>query len=292
MGHIPADELRAMQRLSQECWRLEPTHVDVTVGELAYAWGVRNADYSSEWLHRLWIGQGELLAWGWLSLPGSLEFQLHPDHTELLGEILDWFESSVQEGERQVSVRVANAGAIHELERRGFVRDESAPWLRLNIRDLAEIEEPEPPRGFRLRTMADVGKDISKRVAVHRASWAEFGTRVSAATYPGVMQTWPYRADLDLVVEAPDGELVAFALAWYDDDNLVGEFEPVGTDPRFRRRGLGRAVSLFGLQRLSEAGATQAIVASRGDDGYPIPSQLYESVGFAEFSRNCRYAKN
>jgi len=281
-----------MQRLAQECWRLAPTHVDVTVGELAYTWGVSNAHYSSKWLHRLWPGRDELLAWAWLSLPGSLEFQIHPDHPELVGEILDWFESSVGEGEREVSVRTANVAAIRELERRRFAQDASAPWLRLDMRELTEIEEPQPPEGFRLRTMADIGEDRSRRIAVHRASWAELGTRVTAATYPGVMRTWPYRADLDLVVEAPDGELVAFALAWYDDDNRVGEFEPVGTDPRFRRRGLGRAVNLFGLERLREAGATHAIVASRGDDGHPVPSRLYESVGFRELSRNCRYVKS
>lgn len=281
-----------MQRLAQDCWRLEPTHVDVTMGELAYSWGVRNADYSSEWLHRLWQRGNETLAWGWLTLPGSLELQLHPNHTELLVEVLDWFESSVGAGQRDVSVRAANEGAIHELERRGFTRDENAPWMRMNMRELTEIEEPAPPEGFRLRTMAELGDDISRRVAVHRAAWAELGTRVTAATYPGVMRTWPYRADLDLVVEAPEGELMAFALAWYDDENRVGELEPVGTDPRFRRRGLGRAVNLFGLQRLREAGATHAIVASRGDAAYPVPSRLYESVGFRELSRNCRYVKS
>ena len=103
--------------------------------------------------------------------------------------------------------------------------------------------------------MADSDADMAARVAVHQASWHELGTRITQETYANVVLTWPYRPDLDLVVEAPDGSYAAFALAWYDPENRVGELEPVGTDPRFRRRGLGRAVNLFGLERLREVGA-------------------------------------
>lgn len=76
---ISPAELRAMQQLAQVSWRLEPTHVDVTVGELAYTWGVNNGtDYASEWRHRLWMDGDEALAWAWLFPPGSLEWQVHP----------------------------------------------------------------------------------------------------------------------------------------------------------------------------------------------------------------------
>jgi hypothetical protein len=44
-------------------------------------------------------------------------------------------------------------------------------------------------------------------------------------------------------------------------------------------------VNLFALQRLREEGATLALVACRGDDAYPIPRRLYESVGFREQHR-------
>ena len=279
-----------MQRLAQESWRLESETVDVTVAELAYTWGVRNAEYAHDWLHRVWTDRDGAVAWAWLSLPGSLTFQVHPDRCHLLEDVLDWFDASAPQGERAVSVRAANRPAIAALERRGFRRDDDAPWMRLNVRDLTEIDEAKAPPGFRLTTMAEVGRDVSRRVAVHRAAWGA-QTRVTETTYPGVMRTWPYRPDLDLVVEGPDGDFVAFVLAWYDDANRVGEFEPVGTDERFRGRGLARALSLFGLHRLREAGATHAIVGSRGDAGYPVPTALYESVGFRELSRNLCYVK-
>jgi hypothetical protein len=239
MGSISRSELRAMQGLAQELWRREPTHVDVTVGELAYTWGVRNANYSAEWRHRVWVDGGQCLAWAWLFLPGTLEWQVHPDHPYLLDEVLEWFEAETEGLRRETTVRAENQDAIGRLERCGFVRNEDAPWMQLNLRDLADIEEPQLPDGFRLRTMRDLNRDVAARVSVHQESWREFGTRVTEATYPRVMETWPYRDELDLTVERPDGSLVAFALAWYDDANRVGEFEPVGTDPRFRRQAPG-----------------------------------------------------
>ncbi len=281
-----------MQRLARVSWRLEPTHVDVTMGELAYAWGVGSrTEYASEWRHRLWLDGEDALAWAWLFLPGTLEWQVHPAHPELLEDVLDWFENEAPEGERATSVRVANAEAIGRLRARGFRADDDAPWMRLNQRTLETIEAPRLPTGFRMFTMADAGADPAARVAVHQASWRELGTRVTHETYARVVQTWPYRPDLDLVVEAPDGTYAAFALAWYDHENQVGELEPVGTDPRFRRRGLARAVNLFALERLREIGARHAIVGSRGDEGYPVPRRLYESVGFRELSRNVRHMK-
>ncbi len=292
MGMIAREDLRAMQRLAQESWRRQPTHVDVTVGELAYAWGVQNADYSAEWQHRVWADAERCLAWAWLFLPGTLEWQVHPDHPDALDDVLDWFEAETEGVRRKTTVRAANRDAIDRLERRGFVRNEGAPWMRLNRRDLAEIEDPRLPDGFRLRTMRELNHDVAARVRVHQASWREFGTRVTDVTYPRVMGTWPYRDDLDLVVQGPGGRLAAFALVWYDDANRVGELEPVGTDPRFRRQGLGRAVNLFGLQRLRDVGATHAIVGCRGDDGYPAPRHLYESVGFSAISRQYRYEKS
>jgi len=92
-------------------------------------------------------------------------------------------------------------------------------------------------------------------------------------------------------VEAPDGTLAASAIGWYDEANGAGQFEPVGTRPDHRRLGIGRALMLFGLQRFREAGAEQAIVACRGDENYPIPRRLYESVGFRELTRDVQLVK-
>ncbi len=132
-----------------------------------------------------------------------------------------------------------------------------------------------------MRTVLD--GDLVSRAAVQRAAFQ--GSRFTDDVYAVVRSTWPYRADLDCVVEGPDGAIVAYALAWLDERNRIGELEPVATHPEHQRRGLGRTVNLFALQRLRDEGATDAMVWCRGDDAYPVPRRLYEAVGFREVAR-------
>ena len=106
------------------------------------------------------------------------------------------------------------------------------------------------PDGYRLRTVEPA--DLEARVELHRVVWAP--SRVTVESFVNVQAAWPYRADLDCVVEAPDGSLAAYCLAWLDDANGVGELEPVGTHPDYRRRGLASAVCLFALHRLQRGG--------------------------------------
>jgi ribosomal protein S18 acetylase RimI-like enzyme len=125
--------------------------------------------------------------------------------------------------------------------------------------------------------------DLHARVEVHRATWAP--SRVTEESYRNVMRTWPYRRDLDCVLEAPDGSFAAYVLCWYDEANRVGEFEPVGTHPVYRRRGFGTAVCTYALRRLAEEGAEKAIVYAGGRDEDVQARALYESVGFRQHTR-------
>jgi ribosomal protein S18 acetylase RimI-like enzyme len=101
------------------------------------------------------------------------------------------------------------------------------------------------------------------------------------------MAAWPYRGSLDCVVEAPNGRFASSVLVWPDDENGVGLFEPVGTHPEFRRRGLGAAVCTFGLQRLHEEGMRRAVVCC---DTAPACA-LYESIGFFRGGTITSYAR-
>ncbi len=79
----------------------------------------------------------------------------------------------------------------------------------------------------------------------------------------------------------------AYCLCWPDDQNRVGEFEPVGVREEFRRRGLGGAVCRFALRRLHEEGGRQAIVYCATGPA----CALYESVGFRIHASLVEYAR-
>jgi hypothetical protein len=49
---------------------------------------------------------------------------------------------------------------------------------------------------------------------------------ISAAMYRRVQETTLYRADMHLVVVAPDGRIAAECICWVDPVNSIGVFEP------------------------------------------------------------------
>jgi GNAT superfamily N-acetyltransferase len=149
----------------------------------------------------------------------NLIWQVHPDRSELLTEILDWYDDVAGDGvDRLLTVQVGDARARAALER--------------------------------------------------------------------VRGTWPYRADLHVLVEAPDGTLAATAIGWLDDSTRTAEFEPVGIYRDFRRQGLGTALQLYGMQRARAAGANRMFVACLGAPAHPAARNLYYGVGFREFTRD------
>ena len=267
-------DLEEILELAQELW----PDSECDYGQIA--WWAANLPHGETEV-RLWHDEGRLVGWGWVTGGTELEFDVRPSHRHLLDEILDWAQPE------ELVVRSDHEDAIARIEAHGLVHDPEAPWYRVNSRSLKQIDEPTVPDGYRLRTVEE--GDWSSRAAAHRSAFQP--SRFSDDVYAFVRTTPAYRADLDCVVEAADGSIAAYTLAWFDEVNRVGEFEPVGTHADHRRRGLGRAVGLYALGRLRDLGAKSALVACRGDAAYPIPCKLYESIGFREVSRHIAFRR-
>jgi ribosomal protein S18 acetylase RimI-like enzyme len=283
------ETLRRMQAVTAETWRLESSHAPFHVGDLAWM-RYQHRGRENEWRTRLWERDGEDVAWGWLRLlaPQATLFScIRPDvRAELAAEVLEWAEGEASGAPLAVETQSRDAIGLRVLEERGYGVDPAARALAVHHRRLDAAAPVQAPDGFRLRTVER--DDLAARVELHRVVWAP--SRVTEESYRDVQAAWPYRASLDCVLESPDGRLVAYCLAWLDESNGVGEFEPVGTHPDFRRRGLGAAVCRFALRRLREEGATQAVVYGDLDPANGGPKALYESIGFVETSRLLRFA--
>jgi len=280
---VDVETLRRMQAVTAATWAIEGPHALQHVGDLACG-RYQHSGREHEWRVRLWQRGEEDVAWAWLRLPdSSLFWCVRPDVREsLVEQVLDWGDARV------VEVQSTDMVSRAALERRGYRLDPGAR-LAVHHRELADELPVEAPPGFRLRTVRP--DDFAARVELHRIVWAP--SRVTEESYRDVQAAWPYRADLDCIVESPDGRLVAYCLAWLDPDNRAGELEPVGTHPDYRRLGLGSAVCRFALQRLREEGATRAVVYAVADDpANPGPKALYESIGFVETSRFLRYVRD
>jgi GNAT superfamily N-acetyltransferase len=297
-----SDDLLAMQRAVQRTWTPQQRW---HVGDLA--WG-RYALPGQEpnWRTALWRdGTGEVSAWGWVELPGHLDLHVDPAYPELAGDVIEWFEAVATASERSVTVLETEHHLVAALERAGYQPVTEAPFFQHCLTDLGgPFTALEMPAGYRARAVRV--EEAVARAALHRSAWqpsrigklfvppVDFGdaeSLVTSESYQVVMNSWPYRHDLDQVIEAPDGTLAAFALGWIDEVNRVGELEPVGTDPHHARRGLGSAVSLACMEALRNAGATRAVVYPRGDSAYPVARRLYFGLGFRPVARTVTYSR-
>jgi ribosomal protein S18 acetylase RimI-like enzyme len=268
----------------QEVWRREgalaPQHIgDITWQAFSHGPG--------DWKVRFWQREGRDIAWAWLKLPDKLDYCVHPAHRDdaLLGELIDWFEAEADADELISWAQSTDGPMLSALGRHGYGNGGLLPFA-VHDRSLDAVTVA-LPEGFELRTAGP--DDLRARVELHRIVWAP--SRVTVETYAEMTRAWPYRADLDCVVEGPDGRLAAYCLAWLDDANSAGLFEPVGVHPDFRRLGLGSAVCSFALRRLREEGATRAKVAAIVDPANLGAKLLYESVGFREIARALRLVR-
>jgi ribosomal protein S18 acetylase RimI-like enzyme len=276
----PAD-LRAMQDLVQRTWSLDRSW---HIGDLAWQ-RFMHTGREPEWRTALWKRGGEVVAWGWTRLPGTLSLSVRPGLDELADAVLDWFHGLATPPVREVRVLETEADLVAALGARGYRRGQPDPRRLLRtVRDLDDLPAPTVPDGFVVRPVRGPD-DLGARVAVHRAAFAP--SRVTEESYAAVMAAWPYRSALDRVVETPDGRFAAFCLAWLDTVNRVGLLEPVGAHPEFRRLGLARAACLGALHALRAAGATRAVVETYAGSG---AEQLYRSLGFRAHTRTATFA--
>lgn len=302
-------DIPLMQGLAQRVTATRPDMISAgaSYGELAWIWGKGRASYGATWPRRLWLSDDGLAAWGWAFLPhrvrrddGSvrdvtgafLSYQVHPDHPELVDEVIEWYDRVGAGLERAAAPTTAEEFALERWAAHGYGTDTAAlgdtgSWTQLNERDLAEVEQPVLPAGFRFRTADEAGPQAAVRA--HLDAWSP--SAYTAQSYQGVRRTASYRGDLHVLVEAPDGTMASSTIMWLDEANRTVEFEPVGTHPDYRRLGLARAMMLWGMQLARAAGAAHATVVCLGAPGHPRARGLYRGLGFRELSRDAPLVK-
>jgi ribosomal protein S18 acetylase RimI-like enzyme len=241
---------------------------------------------------------GALLGLAWLETGGAVgevETQLAPatrataEGEAILAQALAWARRVA--ARRHVATlwaraRDSDAWQVALLTASGFTRDDSHNHY-VHFRrpfDDTPLLESALPDGFSVRAVGSPD-EWQRRVNLHRVVYHP--SRVTLKAYRRLRAAPIYRPDLDLVAVAPNGAFVSYCILWYDERNRIGEYEPVGAHPDWRRQGVTRAVLVEGLRRLRALGAERAIVLTNSDNTPAI--RLYESVGFALHDRERYY---
>jgi ribosomal protein S18 acetylase RimI-like enzyme len=273
-------DLPEILRFCQRIWTVDSRW---HIGDLAWDIGLE-PDGGDEWRIAIWEATGAIVGVGWLHRPDRLSVVLDAGHASLVDNMIAWADDFA-EATVTVVVLDTETALVRALERAGRTADRSGRFFVAMHRDLDGLPPmPALPAGYLVRPIRD--DELSARAELHRAIWSP---ELTDEMYAAMTRRWPYRREFDLVAQAPDGALVAYILGWYDDVHRVGEFEPVGTLPAYRRLGLSRAVGVAMLHAFRSAGGERAVVYARGDDEYPIPRQVYGSLGFAVHGRHVKY---
>ncbi|GGK77094.1 mycothiol synthase [Ornithinimicrobium pekingense] len=169
------------------------------------------------------------------------------------------------------------------------------------VGEWAELpDHVEVPDGFGVRTFR-VGQDEEAWLAVNArafAAHAEQGRMTMTDLRERQQEPWfdPHgfiviedREDVD-----PDGFARLAAFHWTKVEGaqpggtVTGEVYVVGVDPDYQGRGLGRAITLLGLQHLRNVGVETATLYVDGDNAAAIAT--YGRIGFERSAVDVMYA--
>jgi GNAT superfamily N-acetyltransferase len=218
----------------------------------------------------IWEDDGVIVAVATYELRlGEAFFQVRPTHQHLKPEMLEYAEERLagptDEGDRCLKAFVNDFDTAFErvVRSRGYEKEPRSH------RQMSRFTIPRPfppirvPDGFRLKSLADDNDLVKVDRVLHRGFNHPGEPPPDGPEVRKRMQSGPhFRTDLAIVVEAPNGEFVAFGGLWFDAVNRIGYVEPVATDPDFRRKGLGTAAVLEGVRRCGELGADVAFVGT------------------------------
>lgn len=262
------------------------------VGDLPYrfsSWAFDDPENVGLWVN----AEGQVVGWAVMQTPcWTIDYAYHPEADKnLLRQILAWGDDrarkilNTRSGHPMwfTNVFAGQTEQRRTLEEAGFasvadVGEDS--WSKVLMRRSPQtpLITYKPRGGCVVRSLAGVD-EVKAYVELHRSVFES--KNMTVRWRRRTLRRPEYIPDLDVVVAAPDGRLVAFCICWLDTSSgptPSGRVEPLGCHKDFRKYALGRVALTEGLRRLQAHGAQNIYVET--DSFRNTAFALYESVGF------------
>ncbi len=218
--------------------------------------------------------------------PGDLALLIHPHQRALEDAVLDWSEEHLattnDEGERELTAWAFDWDTERQerLTRRGYA-PRSGWFFQHRRRAIAEaVPSLSVPEGYVIRSVQKNDADVQRWVD---CSNTVFGQSYGPEYHRNFQLYSPsHNYDLHLIAEIADGSFAAFVGLTVDTANRYAVFEPVGTHPDHRKRGLARALMYEGIRRLQELGTADTVYVANW--GTSDAGKFYASVGMAHYA--------
>jgi ribosomal protein S18 acetylase RimI-like enzyme len=240
-----------------------------------------------------------LLAWSVIDPNwGAFDVYVQPElrRTPLAEEIYIWAEehtAAILRAAGQDTIRANYISqnddvVIARLLARGFQRTQEDAVCMIQSLD-GLLLRPALPDGYTVRGSKGEIEVAVRATAQYNAFTNTAPFDIYVERFRRFMRSPVYDPETDVVAVSPDGRIGSFCIVWPDPVTGAGLFEPVGTHPDFRQRGLGKAVMIEALHRLKDRGMNRAIVCTLANNTPGI--KLYEAAGFCIIDRMGTYEK-
>jgi ribosomal protein S18 acetylase RimI-like enzyme len=240
---------------------------------------------------RLWEADGRIVAAAMHEGGRELHPNVRPEYVHLTERVVAWGEETAARlGDDRVFLHCWDYDVVSRriVGRRGYEETDGWGIAYRGRFGRRPIPEPEVPAGYTVRATEPTEADDQGIADLLNATFRR--DLHVAEDHRAFSRNAPsFRRDLDLVAVAEDGTLAAYAAVCWDGANRNAIFEPVGTHPDHRRRGLAKALMLEGLHRSHRLGAATFEVATGDLDP---ANALYASLPFTEVYRGRFWRKD
>jgi mycothiol synthase len=230
----------------------------------------------------------------------SAELAVHPNHRRLgIGrELVESMLSTVPDKRLRLWTHGEQLAAIELARSMNFINTRVLWQMRRSLR--TPLSPPVLPTGVSLRAFspdldAQAWLEINSRAF---ANHPEQGGWLVADLESRMGEPWFSTDGFILAISDVTGDIAGFHWTKVHGatghaahaHEALGEVYVVGVDPHWQGTGLGRAITLIGLQHLRDLGLSQAMLYVDATNGPAL--KLYNSLGFARWDTDVLYQRD
>jgi GNAT superfamily N-acetyltransferase len=228
--------------------------------------------------------QRKIVALATRDSPRDFFLSVDPDYRYLEREMIEWIEQHFRKGKRdeqtkkklRINILEGNPKREALLTDLGFRNDQVYGYYRIRNAALP-LPDHECPEGFEIRSIKrtefDQQASLIRRVFGH-------GEWFTAEVLEWLANCSFYREELDLVAVTPEGTIASFCTFRLDPTSKIISLEPMGTNPDYRRLGLGKAIMTEGIKRSMKYGPPFFYIDGAANTS--AANRLYDETGFNE----------
>ena len=224
--------------------------------------------------------------------PSDFFIHIDPSYHYLEKEMIEWLEefhakkkNNEKRNEQKINILEGNTSRESLLTELGYINKGIYGYYRIRDGNLP-VPDYTCPEGYEIRP---ISKDEFEQQALLIRRVFGHGEWFTADVLVWLSKCSFYKEELDLVAVTPEGIIASFCTFRLDPNSRIISLEPMGTNPDFRKLGLGKALLAEGIKRSMKYKPPFFYID--GAANTPAANRLYEATGFTKKYSICSWVK-